>query len=134
MTPQSRTALFKLIGCSSVSLLLLLLWYLGRGTGFEGLAIATFILVGAPTTLLVAMDTGRVFTRNAHLGKLSLIASRVPQILLGTFACGVAVGGMILTFLGTFSSPLWQFGCAVASALAFLYGLSNLRAVRPPQS
>jgi hypothetical protein len=126
--------LFKLLSCSFISLLLLLLWYLGRGTGFEGLAIATFILVGVPTTLLVAIDTGRAFRRNEHLGKFSLIASRVPQILLGVFSCAVAAACMILAFLGTFSGPLWQFGCAVASVLAFLYGLSNLHAAKRSKS
>jgi hypothetical protein len=130
VTQQSRIATIKLMGCVSVSLVLLLLWYFGRGSGFGGLAMAAFILVGAPATLLVAIDTGRVLRRREHLSGWSLSASRLPQIVLAVFSCGVAIAGIVLAFAGTFTSPLWQLVCLATSVLAFLYGLFNLRPAR----
>jgi hypothetical protein len=130
VTPPSRIAIIKLLGCASVSSVLLLLWYFGRGSGFEGLAIATFALVGAPTTLLVAIDTSRVLRRNEHLSGWALTASRVPQLFLAIFSCVVAIAGIILAFAGTFTSPSWQLGCLAISFLALLYGMFNLHAAR----
>ena len=130
MDRQAVVAVVKLTASVAVAIALLLVWSFGGDSWFRPVAAVAFIVVAAPVALLVAIDTGRVLRRNG-LGRTATIATRVPQLLLGVFACVGAVGGVGLAIFGNFPAQWQRAGCALVSIVAVAYGISLLRSETP---
>jgi hypothetical protein len=126
MDHQAAVAVVKLTASAAVAIALLLVWRFGGDSWFRPVAAVSFVVVAAPVALLVAIDSGRVL-RRYRLGRAATIATRVPQLLMGAFACVGAVGGVGLAIFGDFPAQWQRVGCALVSIAALVYGISLLR-------
>ena len=126
MDRQVLVGVAKLAASVSVAIALLLVWVFGGDSWFRPVAAVTFVVVAAPVALLVSIDTGRLLRRRRP-GRAATIATRLPQLLLGTIACVAAVSGIGLAAFATFPAQWQRLGCGLVSVGALLYGISLLR-------
>lgn len=130
MNRESITALWKLAACIVAAVGLLLLWIFGVDLWYRPVAAITFIIVAAPTVLLVSIDTGKVLRRQ-QLSRVATIVTRVPQYLLGVLAIFGGGVGLILALLHHSDPQVWGFGLFLFSAMLLSYGI---RLVYRPES
>jgi hypothetical protein len=126
MDHDEIVAVAKLGACGAVAIALLLIWCFGGDLWFRPIAAAAFIIVAAPVTLLVAIDTGKVFRRH-RLEKAAATAAQLPTLLLGSIACIAGIGGIALSLFGTFTNPWFRIYGAVISIFVLIYGISLFR-------
>ena len=125
MDRESAIAVVKLSASVAVAIALLLISLFGGDAWFRPIAIIALVVVVLPVALLVAIDTGRVLRRR-KLGRAVTIATRLPQLLLGSVACVAGICGLFLAYISAF--PL--LARAVFSFISigmFLYGVTLLR-------
>jgi len=127
MDREYIVAVAKLSVSTAVAIALLLVSCFGGDAWFRPVAAISLVVVVAPVTLLVAIDTGRVLRRR-RLSRAAAIATHLPQLFLGVIACVGAVGGLGLSLLGAFPTVMYRAGCALLSLGILMYGISLLRA------
>jgi hypothetical protein len=123
-------AIIKLAACTVVSLVLFLLWHFGADSPFRGVALGILAIVGLPTTLLVAIDTGRILRENSQLGVAADVTLWLPQAFLGSLACFTGAAGLAMALSGLLPDWWSRAYCIVISFLIFYYGQSQLRGLR----
>ena len=120
-------ALIKLGCCVVVSLALLFVWHSASDSPFRGVALGALIVVAAPTTLLVAIDTGRALRKDDYLGGATKVVSWLPQLFLGSLACFAGSAGLAFAIGGSLGNWWWRAYGIVMSFFLFYYGQSQLR-------
>jgi hypothetical protein len=118
MNRQVRTAAIKVTACLAVAISLLLIWCFGGDAWFRPVAAVAFIVVGAPVTLLVSIDTGKVLRRQ-RLGTAASIATRLPQLFLAAVAWITSAAGVVLSLLAPFPSLWHRLACALCQSASF---------------
>ena len=127
MDRETRSAVVKFSACAAVAIALLLVSCCGGDSWFRPVAIISLIVVAGPVTLLVSIDLGRVLRRRSRLGPAATIATRLPQLFLGSLACIASTGGFTLVMLDSFRQWWERILCGIVSLGMFLYGVSLLR-------
>jgi hypothetical protein len=114
----------KFAVCLAVAIGLLIVAFFGGDAWYRPIAIITLIIVAGPVVLLVAIDMGRVLRRQ-DLSRAATIATRVPEVLLGSVATIAGAGGLSLAIFA--SESWWQrAGGGFMSLCILSYGASLL--------
>jgi hypothetical protein len=121
--------LIKLSICCAVLIVLLILSPSQISGEFQGLVIATTVIVVGPVTLLVAIDFGRVLKRQSVSPTFKWL-SLIPQRLLGGIACVAGIAGVVMSLFAADQSILFRMISGIISLGIVASGILWIRDTR----